>query len=84
MKYNDFVTFFDINMYFIFIFFSHFLYIAHVTVDFHFRSVFAKESKGNDFKWYELDADCSQNTNSESRSAFRMVKLLSLGGTTYR
>jgi hypothetical protein len=52
--------------------------------DFHFQYVFAKGSKTNDFKRYELDDDCSQNTNSEPRSTYRMVKFLSLGGATYR
>jgi hypothetical protein len=41
-------------------------------------------SKASDFERYELDDDCSQNTNSESRSAFRMVRLLSLGGAISR
>jgi hypothetical protein len=50
--------------------------------DFHFRSIFAIGSKASDFERYELGDDCSQNTNGEPRSAFRMVKLLSLGGAT--
>jgi hypothetical protein len=57
-------------------------YVVPLPTDFHFRSVFAKGSKATDFERYELDDDCSQNTNSEPRSAYRMVKLLSLGGAT--
>jgi hypothetical protein len=55
---------------------SDFPYVAPLPIDFHFRSVFAEGSKASDFERYELDDDCSQNTNSEPRSAYRMVKLL--------